>query len=152
MTLWAMIPSDGRIRHRILFQTIKSERYVNILNEIVVPQLKSMRYIHHHYQQDGASVHSSRVVRNLLNNELSNHWIGRAGPISWPPRSPDLSINDFWLWSYLRCKVYQDELVLGVNRVFQEMEHEMVSNCFQNFIKRCEKCIAQNGGHFEQYL
>ena len=94
------------------------------------------------------------VVRNLLNNELSNRWIGRAGPISWAPRSPNLSINDFWLWSYLRCKVYQepkartlDELVLRVNRVFQEIEHEMVSNCFQNFIKSCEKCIAQNGGH-----
>ena len=74
-----MIPSDGRIRYRIIFQTMNSESYVAILNEIVIPQLKSMRYIHHHYQQDGASVHFSRDVRNLLNNDLPNRWIG--GPI-----------------------------------------------------------------------
>ncbi|KAJ8960985.1 hypothetical protein NQ318_020289, partial [Aromia moschata] len=32
-----------------------------------------------------------------LNSEFNEHWIGRDGPILWPPRSPDLTILDFYL-------------------------------------------------------
>jgi hypothetical protein len=30
-----------------------------------------------------------------------------AGPISWPPSSPDLTPCDFYLWVYLKDQVYQ---------------------------------------------
>lgn len=34
-------------------------------------------------------------------------WIGRDGPINWPPRSPDISPLDFFLWGYVKDIVYQ---------------------------------------------
>ncbi|KAJ8957504.1 hypothetical protein NQ318_020536 [Aromia moschata] len=49
------------------------------------------------FQQDGCPAHHAVTVRNWLNSEFSEHWIGRDGPILWPPRSPDLIILGFYL-------------------------------------------------------
>ncbi len=103
-----MIPSDARLRYKILFNTMTSERYCEILDDIVLPTLNNVRYNQYFYQQDGASVHWANSVRTKLDENLTNRWIGRSGPIAWPPRSPDLTINDFWLWGYLRDTVYRD--------------------------------------------
>jgi len=32
----------------------------------------------------------ARIVRMFLNQRFPNRWIGRGGPVLWPPRSPDL--------------------------------------------------------------
>jgi len=32
--------------------------------------------------------------------------ISRFGDVPWPPRSPDLIAPDFFLWDYLKKKVY----------------------------------------------
>jgi len=46
--------------------------------------------------QDGAPPHFSCFVTEVLNERFPNAWIGRSGPIPWPPRSPDLSPLDFF--------------------------------------------------------
>ena len=35
------------------------------------------------------------------------HWIGRGGPVAWPPRSPDLTPLDFFLWEHIKSIVYE---------------------------------------------
>jgi hypothetical protein len=32
--------------------------------------------------------------------------VSRFGDVPWPPRLPDLSACDFFLWGYLKSKVY----------------------------------------------
>ena len=32
--------------------------------------------------------------------------LDEGGPLEWPARSPDLTPMDFWLWGYLKEKVY----------------------------------------------
>ncbi|KAJ8946069.1 hypothetical protein NQ318_009195 [Aromia moschata] len=49
------------------------------------------------FQQDGCPAHHAVTVRNWLNSEFNEHWIGRDGPILWSPRSPNLTILDFYL-------------------------------------------------------
>ena len=34
-------------------------------------------------------------VRRWLGRQFTGHWIGRRGPVEWPPRSPDLKPLDF---------------------------------------------------------
>ena len=159
ITAWVMIPHDGRLRFRILFETMNSERYCDVLKDIVIPNLQSNRYRLHYFQQDGASVHFALTVRELLNRELCGRWIGRAGPISWPPRSPDLSINDFFLWSYVRDNVYKNpkartlnELADRVEACLNSISPQTIKNCFQNFVKRCRVCLEQDGAHFENFM
>jgi hypothetical protein len=55
---------------------------------------------------DGASAHFSRAVRDVLSNTYHDRWIGRGGLTTWSPRSPDLNPLDFYLWKYLRTRVY----------------------------------------------
>jgi len=45
----------------------------------------------------------SRVHCNICNSwfldaTFPNNWIGRDGPTPWPPRSPDITPLDFFLW------------------------------------------------------
>ena len=86
LTVWAMVSYDGRIAFRIINNTMSSDRYCGILNEVVFPTLNSVRYNNHFFQQDGAAVHWSLAVRQLLNGNLPNRWIGRSGSIEWPAR------------------------------------------------------------------
>jgi len=54
--------------------------------------------------QDGAPPIS------VLNERFPDVWIGRGGPKPWPPRSPDLSLLDFFLWEYIKNIVYVDKV------------------------------------------
>jgi hypothetical protein len=60
-----------------------------------------------HFQQDGATSHTARVTMNLLKDLFLNHLISRNGDVQWPPRSPDLSPCNFFLWGYLKSKVFE---------------------------------------------
>jgi hypothetical protein len=38
---------------------------------------------------------------------MAGKWIGRDGPIAWPPRSPDLTPLEIFLWGYVKNIVYK---------------------------------------------
>ncbi|GBL96730.1 hypothetical protein AVEN_111864-1 [Araneus ventricosus] len=55
--------------------------------------------------------HWSTIICDFLNRELPYRWIRCAGLddvplLPWPPRSPDLAPCDFFLWGYVKDKVY----------------------------------------------
>ena len=71
------------------------------------------------FQQDGAPPHWALDVRAYLNNELENYWMGRAAAadgvlLLWPPRSPDLTPLDFFLWGFVKGKVYYPPLTTSI--------------------------------------
>ena len=59
------------------------------------------------FQHDGAPAHFALDVREYLNNVFPNRWIGRGGPVQWPPRSPDLTPMDIFIWGEMKCLVYE---------------------------------------------
>ncbi|KOX80743.1 hypothetical protein WN51_02031 [Melipona quadrifasciata] len=48
--------------------------------------------------------------REFLNRQFPQRWIGRDGPLSWPPRSPDLTSLDFYLWGHAKELVYKNTI------------------------------------------
>ncbi|CAI6353063.1 unnamed protein product [Macrosiphum euphorbiae] len=62
------------------------------------------------FQQDGVTSHTARVSMNILKDLFPNRIISRNGNIPWPPRSPDLTACDFFLWGYIKSRVYQTPL------------------------------------------
>ena len=59
--------------------------------------------------QDGASSRIAVRVQELQRQTFTQQRvISRCFPTEWPPRSPDLIACDFWLWGYLKSKVYED--------------------------------------------
>ena len=97
-------------------------------------------------------------ARQILNENIPQQWIGRRGHIEWPARSPDPTVCNFWLWAYLRDRVYQPAGVTFrsvtelENRIHQELNAiplRMFRDAFRNFQKRCQLCIDVDGNHFE---
>ncbi|KYN06954.1 hypothetical protein ALC62_02077, partial [Cyphomyrmex costatus] len=80
-------------------------------------------------------------------------WIGRRGAIEWPPRSPDLTPLDFFLWGHLKFVVYKT-LPENINDLRQRIA--IPANTFQyvhsEFQNRLYYCLANNGEHFEHLL
>ena len=157
VTIWAMISYHHGITHYVFDGTVNREKYANLLESTVFPFFSRRCHIPRIYQQDGAPAHWSLQVRDLLNNNLRNSWTGRDGLINWPPRSPDLSINDFWLWGYVRDNVYKQPRSLTLehlaNRIcdfLDSIPDQMVKNSFQSFNERCQKCVEAEGAHFQQ--
>ena len=60
------------------------------------------------YQQDVVPPHFSNIVRTFLDEQSPARWIGRESPyITWPARSPDLTLPDFFLWGFVKDQVYR---------------------------------------------
>jgi hypothetical protein len=74
-----------------------------MLQQFLIPQLdKDDQEGRIHFQQDGASPHYLEEVRKYLNTRFPGRRIGGAGPIAWPPHSPDLTSLDFFLWGIVK--------------------------------------------------
>ena len=75
--------------------------------------------------------------------------------IFWPPRSPDLTIPDFFPWGYLKGKVYEgnpqtiDNLKISIIQRIQEITPSMLKRASKNMCKRVQLCLQERGGHFE---
>ena len=63
-------------------------------------------------------------MREWLDNTFPGMWIGRRGPVEWPPRSPDLTPPDFFLWGYLKDKVYAQR-----PQTIDELKEIIVAEC-----------------------
>lgn len=156
LCVWACISFSGIVAFNISRETMNGERYCAILREKVVPYFSRRRQMI--FQQDGASCHYSLNAREILNTEMPDQWIGRRGPIEWPARSPDLTACDYWLWSYIRAKVYTPGIQFQSlnsleDRITAELEAvplAMFRNAFRDFPKRCDLCLAKTGGLFEK--
>ena len=73
----------------------------------------------------------------------------------WPPRSPDLNPLDFFLWGYLKSKVYSPlpltlaQLEQNIRREVAALDPNMVLRALRDVRERCQAVIAANGGHIE---
>jgi hypothetical protein len=76
----------------------------------------------------------------------------------WPPHSPDLSTCDFYLWGYLKGKVYEtnphtlDELKESIQSTIEAMDVIVLYQVHLNMITRAQKCIDSQGSHFQYIL
>ncbi|GBM18857.1 hypothetical protein AVEN_137240-1 [Araneus ventricosus] len=50
---------------------------------------------------------SPSTVLHFLNATYPAQWIGRGGPVAWPPRSLDLNPLDFFFWGHTKSLVYE---------------------------------------------
>ena len=58
---------------------------------------------------DGAPPHNAAVITNMLNERYGDRWIGLNFPtVRFPPRSPDLTPLDYYLFGNLKRIVYKE--------------------------------------------
>ena len=76
----------------------------------------------------------------------------------WPPRSPDLRPPDYFLWGYLKGRVYQNKtqtiaaLKANITEEIQAVTADVLARTFQNKARRVQSCLDANGGQFQHML
>uniref|UniRef100_A0A914CWJ9 Transposase n=1 Tax=Acrobeloides nanus TaxID=290746 RepID=A0A914CWJ9_9BILA len=106
--------------------------------------------------QDEAPPHWHRDVRQWLNN-FEGRWMERGSQnLPRAPYSPDLTPCDFFLWGYVKSKVYRtkqvdlEELKGRIQQAFDEMPQKMIDRAMESYRRRLERCIQVNGKSVEQ--
>ncbi|GBM97537.1 hypothetical protein AVEN_197374-1 [Araneus ventricosus] len=60
------------------------------------------------FQQDGATAHTAGISMDLLKEMFQKRLRSLRGDISWLAYSTDLSPCGYFLWGYLKSKVYKN--------------------------------------------
>ncbi|XP_036145604.1 uncharacterized protein LOC118646565 [Monomorium pharaonis] len=158
---WKVNVWGGIVGNQILIyqlpDVLRGEQYATFLEEALpdllddVPLAARPRW----FQQDGAPPHNIRRVREYLNAQFPGRWFGAGGPLRWPPRSPDLSPLDFFLWGYLKEKVYAkqpenvEEVVARLHAAVATVDAEMLLHVRNEAVRRAHACLEANGEQFE---
>lgn len=138
--------------------TINSERYIHMLETFLRPELRRLGQNQVWFQQDGATAHTARQTRIVLQNMFPGHLISRFGDITWPSNSPDLTAPDFFLWGYLKQKVYErrpqtiQDLKMRISEEIESIGPELLRRVMQNFRQRLQYCIEAQGGHLNEVI
>ena len=158
VTVWCAIASEGIIGPYFFQNTVTGESYLEMLENYFWPKVKYYPFFY--LQQDGAAPHYAIMVRDWLNQKLPGRWIGRRGPVEWPPRSPDLTPPDFFLWGVLKEMVYSEKpktIEILKNTIIEKVQlinsnKELCKKVCHSVKHRYETCINVFGNQIEQYL
>lgn len=161
LNVWLGLVGDRLIGPHVFQGHLTSDKYLEFLEHHlpglldVIPAPQRAEII---FQQDGAPAHSSNVVRDFLTEQYPR-WIGRTGPIPWPPRSPDLTPLDFFVWGFLKQEVYRTE-VASLQDLSSRLDEAIVKlrdelslrATVVSVRKRARACIRCGGDQFQQRL
>ncbi|KAJ4443577.1 hypothetical protein ANN_05251 [Periplaneta americana] len=120
-----------------------------------VEQLDDVELSQGYFQQDGATCHTSNESMELIASFFDDRIISRN---LWPPRSPDLTTPDFFLWGYLKDRVYAtrpqtlDDLKHNITQEIQAIDNRVLQRVASNMERRVELCLMQDGGHIQHLL
>ena len=110
------------------------------------------------HQHDGATAYKSAQPCTFLVQTLDTRIIGYRGQQEWPPWSPDLNPLDFFLWGYLKSKMYKCEstsksdLLNRISMACRFVTPTMLQKLQAEFLAWVRYCISVEGNHFERYL
>lgn len=138
--------------------TVTGERYRAMINEFLWPELDAMDVDDMWFQQDGATCHTAHATIEVLREKFNGRIISRNSEHNWPPRSCDLTPLDFFLWGYLKSKVYEgkpetiQELKAAIIATINTVEEQLCQRVIENVDKRNEVCLRSRGEHLADIL
>jgi hypothetical protein len=158
VNVWCGIIKDRIIGPVIIDGNLDRFRYVELLeNElpILLEDVPLNLRCNMFFQQDGCPAHTAVISRATLDRLFPHRWLGIRGPVPFPPRSPDLTVLDYYLWGRLKDIVYRERpttrenMVQRIRDAIQSLEVAEISRAVNHFKKRVQTCIQQNGGYIE---
>jgi len=153
LTVWCGIASFGVLGPYFFEEnegaavTVTSERYVAMLRNFCEPELlrRGTDLSSVWLQQDGATAHTGRASMSVLGEMFPQHVISRSGNVPWPARSPDLSACDYFLWGYLKSRVFISkprtiaELRQSIKEEIVAIPEQMTRRVMENLGARLEQ-------------
>ncbi|UYV68504.1 hypothetical protein LAZ67_5004531, partial [Cordylochernes scorpioides] len=109
------------------------------------------------FMQDGGLPHISRSAEQLLKDTFGeDRVISRHFIYQWPPKSTDLTPCDFWLWGYIKSRVYRCRpttltmLKASIRWHVLSISTDMLFNAVQSVIYHLKAVFVNEGRHIEQ--
>jgi hypothetical protein len=130
-------------------ETVNSDRYMLLVQELFTA-LTDDEWEKTWFQQDNATAHTVRNTMAFLGRIMSQGL--------WPPRSPDLSPPNFFLWGHLKSVVYLKhphtlaELRANIRHYVAIISRDTLRKVFRNTIGRVHLCESVDGSHFPHLL
>jgi len=159
VTVWMGVATWGVIGPYFFDGTVNGESYRQLLTEFVRPELTRRRKLSRTwFQQDGATSHTARETMNCLRRMFGSRLISKNAETVWPPRSPDLSTCDYFLWGYLKSRVYKnkprslEQLKQAITRQAEAIPKTMLVRVYENFVVRLRNCIKKRGQHLSDVI
>ena len=164
-TVWAALSRHGIIGpfffedHQGKTTTVDTESYRDVLVKFWnALGRRDLNREEQWLQQDGATPHTSNSSLAWLLNKFGERLISRRCDVEWAPHSPDLNPLDFFLWGYLKDRVYVNsprtipELKKEIANKIRAISHVQVNNVMDCFVKRIRACHQRGGAHIEHIL
>jgi hypothetical protein len=151
LNVWLGVISNHLIGPFFIDGPLNGQKYLDLLREHVLPALEDIRPLHQ----------ITREITNFLNQNFPRGWIGRYGTFKWPPRSPDLTSLDFYLWAYIAQKIFDnvrnkpetlEELKNRITEACRFITVRQLQNVRRNFYDRLGYCLAAYERQFEQFM
>ena len=140
--------------------TVNQHRYLAMLKRYYLPNIRrhgEQDTITFH--QDGAPPHYANLVRDWLEETFQGRVISRGFEDFWPPYSPDLNPCDFYLWGYLKSKVYRDpvpttleELRKNIRREIRRINEDTLTKVYDNVLVRIQRVLGRKGAWIEHLI
>ena len=155
--MWAAIGQTGSFGPYFFDENVTSERCFTMLQEQFWPDVIGKgdedTLI---FMQNGAPPHWGRNVRAWFNETLPGRWMGRGSPnLPWPPRSPDLTPCDFFLWGFIKSKVYATQspcintLKQRIRAAFIEIAVDIRNKLVLACREKLNLLVENSGSHIE---
>jgi hypothetical protein len=131
--------------------TVTSEVYKGFIDQLA-ETLTEEEIAKGWFQQDNAPAHTSKSSLKHLNDYFGDRVISKG---LWPPRSPDLSPPDFFLWGYLKDKVFQSapqnlhQLVNNIAHEIHSITQDTLLRVSMSVLHRANMCCSVQGDHFQ---
>jgi hypothetical protein len=119
--------------------TATSAHHIEMLRNFLTPEMshRGIELSTIWFQQDSATAHTARVSMEVVR---------------------DLSPCDYFLWGYLKAKVYTtrsrtiDDLKIAIRKQISAIPENMARRALGNLLESLEECVRNDGQHFSDVL
>ena len=126
---------------------MNAERYQTVILTKFINQLHDDEIMRGYFQQDGVTAHTAQTTIEFLQQSYGNRIISQG---LWPPRSPDLTPPNYFLFGQVKNNVYKnclhnlDELQQVIMHEIQNITQEQLCQVFETMKRRIMLCLQGN--------
>ncbi|GBM41448.1 Transposable element Tc3 transposase [Araneus ventricosus] len=145
MMVWAAFGFKGKVALAFLDGRQNSSKYIEILENHLMPFAENISGGNWEYQHDNAPIHTSNATKNYLNSK-------NVTVLKWPPMSPELNPIEN-VWCIMSRQLYENggqfysvnALKAAIESAWYNLEPEILQTLNMSLEKRVYDVILNNG-------